>query len=422
MSPGTGVENKSGAAPDMPPRWRYLRLDQYALPPEPARETVRKGIGGLWGRLHRGWRPLKSVFDEKKLASVPGKLLDQVAPPPRWDEALDAVTAALNDWLEATPAASGTRVLVGPPYGGLPEILGSWAGARGWRLVEPPAADQILAGPDEWLEQVGQDEGAPLVLPRLERCFLRHFDGLTLVQRLLDHLFSRRRRGLIGCDTWAWAFLSKVLQIDSVFPTPLTLEAFDLDRLTRWLQELAQSSGDFVFRQPDNGKFVLPPSGEETAPREPGPREGPEVTDFLKNLAAYSRGIPGVAWAIWRYSLRFGVEENLAAEARKEADLDLRRTIWVEPWGQLKLPTIPDVKDRRRLLLVLHALLLHSGLTGQVLPELLPLTPTEIMETLHLLKAAGLLTEEQGFWRVAPLGYPAVRQYVKKEGYLIDAI
>jgi DNA-binding GntR family transcriptional regulator len=72
--------------------------------------------------------------------------------------------------------------------------------------------------------------------------------------------------------------------------------------------------------------------------------------------------------------------------------------------------------------MVLHTLLIHGGLWSRVLPELLPLTPVEIREYLYLLEASGLVESDQGFWRVTPTGYPAVRQLLQSEGYLTDAI
>ncbi len=414
-------EGKSAAEQDLPPLWHYLRVDRYAVPPEPAREAVRKGLRSLWRSL-RGRRGAKeAIFAEEKLGSIPGEVLDRVAPAPRWEDALGGVTEVLSDWLDTWQPESAVRVFVGPPYGGVPEILSGWGRAREWRLVEPPDAAQILSGGDLWLaEQLEGNREIPLVFPRLERCYLRHFDGLTLLRRLLDRLLAQGRRCLLGCDTWAWAFLGRTLQIDSIFPTPFILEAFGQERLSRWFQELARDSGrqELLFREPDRGKFILPPPGDGAAAE-----QGAEVdTKFLQELAARSRGIPGVAWAIWRHSLRSGQEEGNQQKAPEEPNGSGRRTIWVRPWSRLQLPAVPERQDRTRLLFVLHALLLHQGLPAQVLPEMVPLAPTEIVETLHLLKAAGLVQAEEGFWRVTPLGYPAVRTYLRSEGFLIDAV
>ncbi|MCB1921858.1 MAG: hypothetical protein KDJ28_18055 [Candidatus Competibacteraceae bacterium] len=48
-----------------------------------------------------------------------------------------------------------------------------------------------------------------------------------------------------------------------------------------------------AFRQAHSGKYVLPPPAES-------PDEAAVVDrDFLNRLAAYSRGIPGIARTLW---------------------------------------------------------------------------------------------------------------------------
>ena len=66
--------------------------------------------------------------------------------------------------------------------------------------------------------------------------------------------------------------------------------------------------------------------------------------------------------------------------------------------------------------------MLHGGLWERLVQEILPFAPMESLEFLYLLEAAGLVELDQGFWRVTPAGYPAVRQELQSEGYLTDAI
>jgi hypothetical protein len=246
---------------------------------------------------------------------------------------------------------------------------------------------------------------------------------------LLDHIISQSRRWVVGCDSWAWAYLSKALKVDTVFPMPFILEAFDQERLKIWFQQLAAKSGEgnFVFRQLDSGKYVLPPATGDEASGDRNQGAVAENSVFLKNVAAYSRGIPGVALAVWRRSFGF---VNTTAEDGEECDKEAPAAgdcnsaypILVKPWSQLNLPGFPFQQVFIGLLMVLHSLLLHGGLWSRILPELLPLSPMEILEYLYLLEASGLVESDQGFWRVTPAGYPAVRQMLQSEGYLTDAI
>lgn len=408
--------------------WRFVRLDQYNRPSGTSRETMRKGISGLWLRLGWGTKAEESVFAEKELSQVPQELVDKAAPDPDWSAPLSAMTAVLDSWLDAKVPGSATQIFVGPPYHGTSEILTAWAQARGWRLVSAPSPEMILTGGQDWLTQFEEDD-EPSVLPHLEHCYLRHYDGLTLLRRFLDHIISQSRRWLVGCDSWAWAYLSKALKVHTVFPTPFILEAFDHERLKIWFQQLAVESREeiFVFRQLDSGKYVLPPATGDEASGDRSQGSGIETSDFLKNAAAYSRGIPGIAWALWRRSFGFvnameeDGEEN-DKEAQAAGDGSSVYPILVKPWSQLNLPGFPSQGASLGLLMVLHALLIHGGLWSRILPELLPLSPMEIFEYLHLLEAFGLVESDQGFWRVTPAGYPAVRLMLQSEGYLTDAI
>jgi hypothetical protein len=410
--------------------WQFIRLDQYVKPSEPAQETVRQGIFGLWDRL--GWRkPSGPSFVEQNLGQVPLDLLDQVAPVPDWAEGVAGVTAALENWLDTEHPETPVQVFVGPSYSGTPQILGHWAQVRGWNLLAPPEPEQILAGGSDWLAQAEAEDAAPLVLTHLEHCYLRHYDGLTLLRRLLEIILSRQRRWLVGCGSWAWAFFSQVFKVEAMLPSPWILGPFDQDRLQVWLPQVAGTSGRPapVFRQTDNGKFILPPasaSGMENPDQsQAGQIPSPGLSHFLKYLAAYSRGIPGIAWAIWRHSLYLAMEQEPEETGEGEPNLAAGRTgktIWVKPWPQLPRPTVPNLPERPQLLLVLHALMLHGGLWARIIHQLLPLNPMEIIEYLYLLEASGLVESDQGFWRVTPLGYPAVRQALVSEGYLVDAI
>ena len=125
--------------------WRFIRLEQYARPPEPAQETFRRGIFGVWDRL--GWgKKSGPLLEETKLNRAPVDLLDEVVPQPDWSEGIAAVTALLNDWLDATQPEPCVQVFVSPSYNGTPQILTQWARAKGWDLLDPPEPEQILAG------------------------------------------------------------------------------------------------------------------------------------------------------------------------------------------------------------------------------------------------------------------------------------
>jgi hypothetical protein len=343
--------------------------------------------------------------------------MERVATQPDWTAPTPALDQALGTWAREEQPVSPIQVVVGAPHSGIPTALAAWAKDLGWRLVGAPTDRQILEGGGEWLDQFSHDQEKPLVIPRFEHLYLRHHAGLSLVHRLLDWLCSTQRRCLIGIDSWAWSYLTRSSQIDTILPHPITLAAFDDKSLRTWLQQLAFRSGQFgvVFRQTDSGNFVLPPGGgvesEETA----------VVTDYVRHLAAFSRGIPGVAWAIWRYSLQYETDDAVEVKAKETAEQDRRLTMWVKTWSQLGLPELPRPVTQPQLF-VLHALLLHAGLTMKGLAEVLPLSATEVTESIHRLGPAGLIETVDDKIQVNAISYPIVRKVLSLEGYLVDAI
>ena len=71
---------------------------------------------------------------------------------------------------------------------------------------------------------------------------------------------------------------------------------------------------------------------------------------------------------------------------------------------------------------VLHTLLLHDGLPGQLLSQVLPFPESQTQGSLQSLRVAGVVARDQDRWRVTAAGYPAVRRFLQSEGYLVDAL
>jgi hypothetical protein len=413
----------SPTAPDVSCLWQWIRLEEYGVPTEATTEVVRKGIRGLWERLRPAASANESTIVRPDWRVAPEKLLEHVAPSPCWEEPGATLQTALEEWLTAETSMAPMQVIVGAPYSGIPQIVSRWARLHGWHLIDAPIPEQILAGGDEWFAMRKGSANLPFVLPHLGRHYLRHTEGLSFFRRLLDGLWSVARRGVIACDSWAWAYLGKALQIDALFPPPWTLQAFDHLRLQHWLRALAQgsSAGPWVFRHTDSGRFVLPPDAEPTPPHAALPRATADVSDFVTHVAAYSRGIPGVAWAVWRQSLRLASADGNGDKVHQVAEDDHRPTIWVKPWSQLNLPGVPASLPPHELF-VLHTVLLHETLPADLLPHLLPFSAAEVLRYVQHLRAVGLLEAVHGRWRVPALVYPAVRSRLQREGYIVDAI
>jgi hypothetical protein len=258
---------------------------------------------------------------------------------------------------------------------------------------------------------------------------LRHQDGLTLVDSLLDKLQESRRNYLIACDSWAWAYLEKTLHVGAMLAEPLTLAPLDGNKLQFWLPTLAQTSkGQFVFRDSTNGQLIFPVTAnyEDRLLINARPGQMEQYADwvggggFLKQLTAYCRGIHQLIWLIWRECLQ--VQSDVKFDVTQQfMNVEDWFTVWVKPLSQLTLPTVPPLAGNVEPM-VLHALLLHDGASVQLLDFLLPYSNNEIRHAIAILAKAGLVyVDAHKTCKVTLLGYPAVRRFMRNEGYLVDA-
>lgn len=407
------------------PLWQFLPASEFQRPPLPRREAVRRGFGSAWEHVRHSTG--LELGRRRDLRSIPNHLLEWAAPPPSSTQAVLSLEATLQSWLEDDESL--VQVVLDTPGSGVEQIVKDWARRVGWKIIAPPTVPQILGGGEDWLDDLMRGGGTPFVLPRLEKCYLRHYDGLDLMNRLLDWLVSTRQKCLIACDSWAWAFLSQAAQVEAALAEPWVLAPFNGARLQFWLPSLARRTyrGAFVFRRADTGRLIFPraDSDEEEDLRRTIPDsldyygEWVNVDYYLKQLAAHCRGLPGIVWAWWRRCLQVSNDVEIGTAVQQEAALDRGYTVWVQPWSQLKPVTIPP-RWGSEVFFVLHALLLHGEMSAETMGKLLPLNDNQIRQSLHNLAKVEIVNQIHGLWRVTLLGYPAVRQKLENEGYLVD--
>ncbi len=417
--------------------WQFSPLAQFekARPQEPTQEAVRHGLRALWQRL-----PFNRTAPEtpetpeaaRFLTSAPTLMMERAAPSPDWQSVGSlGLDQALSSWLEGG-AEAGSRAIVAAPASCVDQMVRAWAQDHGLDLLAPPSQDAILSG-QAWLDELeqrrrGEDAPRRFVLTGLEHCYLRHPAGLDLVRQLLDLIWRQEIVCLLTCDSWAWAYLNRLLHVESVLPAPLVLSPLDVPALSTWFRSLAdqEEPRHLTFRQANNGRPILAPADRADAKSSQDDEKSAKDTkdqEFLVHLAALSRGNPGVGWAIWRESLlvRSDEDEEVDAKAQAEADADRGYTMWVRTWAKVELPKLPTGTGREAAF-VLHALLLHNGLPSNLLPALLPLDRAEVVHILQTLRSARLVVNPGDHWYVSPAGYPAVRSFLDGEGFLIDVL
>lgn len=415
MTKDTPISIPTDSEAESAPLWKFIPLDEYSVPITAVASTaLRKwtAFKQLFVRNEdNGGSPFKA---EVELKTLPEVRLRHLVPPIDWEEVAGVLDVELEGRLNANSTDVPVRFVVLQPHAGKEEFLRSWARIHDAHWIETPTPEQILKADPYWLDEwPGADR--PWVLPSLEHCFLRHANGLELVRRFLEKAASGKLgRGLIGCDSWGWAYLQRV---GPPLPwSPLTLQAFDGDRLSRLFsgeEEVAGRKRRVRFLNAKTGKTILcvPPEPER------------EISSELTQLAARCRGNFGTAMVYWSRILRAEPdEEKTPAEEDTEGTgakpgAKEEESVWVA-----QLPeelTLPAEKDES-VAFVLHALLLHNGLTAALLGELLFIPDFQVASLLRRLQSLGAVVEEEGRWKVSALGYYVVRDYLGARDYLLD--
>lgn len=397
------------------PVWEVVPLSGYSLPGFVGlRSAVRK-----WTSLQRVFRrtrdeSLTPVKSEAELRALPQIRLENLVPPVNWAQAARALDTALQDWLRNEHQEPSVRFFIGQPWCDHAAILLQWAKIHDAEFIVPPDPGQILQ-PDAHRLQQRQHHDRLWVMPGLERLYVRHADGLGLVRDFLEQAASGSMgRGIVGCDSWAWAYLQRVWPLAQ--PDALTLQAFDGEKLTRLFVCLAQVevSEHVQFCNAKTGNPVLPGyedivHGTYTVSRE------------LKQLAAHCRGNPGTAWSYWRHQLRSEPESdadgNPPVSEGSSGKKSGKGVVWLA--ADFVEPSMPMEADED-MAFILHGLLLHNGLSADTLAEILPLSRNRIMSLLLRLLSCGLVNRDGQCWRVSALGYATVREFLRIREYLTD--
>jgi hypothetical protein len=404
---GSAQNTEHSGADETPPLWEFVPLGSFCAPKSSSEQLVRKW-GALKRLLKRDTAAEESPFKpEADLQRLPGTLRERLTAPVEWADALDALELALNSW---SGAEGEPRVVfvVGPPWSGCAGILRAWAAAHQTACIEAPAPEDILQR-DFTSIQIPQAQKQAWVMPELERCYLRHAEGLDLVRHFLENaMCGAYGPGIIGCDSWAWAYLQYVWPAHSA--SVLTLQGLDGARLSRLLRQLsvARVRENFCFKSAGNGNTILCAEDDANA----------RATAAITHLAVRARGNVGLALHYWRDALRSEPESEEEQKSEEDTTADKTRTVWV---ADLASSPVPPHDDTDNIAFILHTLLLHHGVEEELLPELLPMSRQHAMATLLRLRDSGILQQQNNLWYVAPLAYHGTCTYLREHNYLMDA-
>ncbi|MBR9871329.1 MAG: hypothetical protein GYB26_09345 [Gammaproteobacteria bacterium] len=399
------TENDSGQ-PCLP--GGLIPLDQWSTPDVSVRKTLRAGFKDILEQLRSGLTPESEAFESlDDLPSLSAKKLKRYAPEPDASAFASAILEQLGALRQQGVYNRGVSFIVVPPFSGVSEALLTLPS----RVIEPP--DNLFMTEQDadcwWDEQLGDDDW---VVPELANFWLRHRSGLNLMKSFFARVaLDSAGRGIVACSSWCWQFW--VRYWPELHVGPLTLAPLDSERLTGWLDFLAHggTGWSLTARMTNDGLYVLPPKTDESKEK---------YSCFMQDLANAARGNRGVAHAIWRRALRAKPEEDTEQD-ENGAGAGKTAECWVVPFDQLSLPGVPQSSGQQAGI-VLHALLLHSGLTIDALELVTGITARELTMLLSRFLRADVIVQDENTqaYQLTPLGYPSVRKHLQARGFSVD--
>lgn len=359
---------------------------------------------GVWQRLQA--LPLPDTY----LAAVADQVTQAVT---AWQNNLDAPNTLVLlgspvDDTAAVLAAALASIDADTNSDIAPEQNQSWQTLRpiDWmaRPADPLSIKAQLVKAMEQLSETDEDDGEDhpddlsrrltvIVLPPLEQCFLRCIGGWQGVEWLRDTAGTQRNYfWLIPCNTWAWAFLTRVCQVDAYLDQTANLPRLDRDDLRTWLTPVAESLA------------CAPETNSSSS----------ALGDISwSNFAELSEDSPEIARLLWLRSLRLQTSDQPEQPQLLEPNDVLPVPLYqVQP----TLPSLPDLESIDYHLV--HVLMMH-GVTSRSQLALSLGQPESIVHVRgqQLRQADVLRLSRQGL-SIQPIHYPRLATEFDSNNFL----
>ncbi|MFU1519762.1 hypothetical protein ACM25P_14960 [Vreelandella alkaliphila] len=384
--------------------WEMVALESFQTPEQTQasqwRRSWRAATTWIVGR-EASERQAKEESELRKLSEV---ALSHWVPAIDWTPAARALSQVTEGYVDAPVV-----LFISPPHGGHEAVVSHWAQQQGVNCISAPTLNELTGGCLEWVERCGSQH--QWVIPALERHFLRHTQGLQGVRELLERALSGRLgQGVIGCDSWTYAYLQHAVGLEGV--PVVTLQALEGEQLAHYFAQLADDGGvRLTVYSSRTGQPILAGVSKDSAGGERSYKE-------LQRLAAHCRGHLGIAWHYWRERLRESAGNGDSGRSQGPSQGQPKELWLLDALAEAELAS--DTGDVATLLL--HTLLIHGGLEDQALGYVLPFSSHEALNARLALARQGILRCHQGRWQVAPLSYASVRQLLESRNYLVDPL
>ncbi|MBE7381577.1 MAG: MarR family transcriptional regulator [Leptolyngbya sp. SIO1E4] len=355
------------------------------------------------------------------LNSLSEKMGQLPTPQPYQTTIQDAFTEALQAWQAKPDTTNNSLVVLSRPVEAIAPILKESFQA-GWpncnvqlflggyqrppdpltipdhlrRELDPEdTADKETPSPPVTQTDLQGEVPTVMVIPSLEQCFLRcihGWQGIEYLQNLATQDTSRF--WVFGCNHWAWAFLTRVCQVNAYLEQVVPLPELTGEALQAWLSPIFETAVETPMTDGSTLQVEI------------------ETDAYWTNLVSLSAGIAATAAQMWRHSLRIRAEK-LTDEGTLAADATAISLLQTKP----SLPGLMTLEVMDRYLL--HSLLIHGEMTRSHLALSLGEADRKIRSRVQVLKREGIILQQGRRLRVCPAHYPKLYSELGNNNFLI---
>ena len=271
------------------------------------------------------------------------------------------------------------------------------------KLFRHQLPDACLETPDDIADYFTQkDRKFIVVWENVQHGYLRKVGGFAAL-RLLFELISRTHQSvfwLCACTQYAWDFLDKTVRISDYFEYIVPLGQVNRDQLREAILKRHRVSGysiQYAGTVADRSrKKFLKMSGEQ---------QQQYLEDaYFEDLTQLTAGNYSIAQLYWLRSTQQVLNDTITIGSLQVMDFSFTRSI---PLSQM---------------LILHALLLHDGLSEAHFQEMNEQknsrTPVSTHLGLRQLRDDGLITLKDSIYVVNPLLYRHIVQLLRNKNFL----
>jgi hypothetical protein len=347
-------------------------------------------------------------------------------PSPYLNAIKSELSQAISQWQEQEDAPNSLVVLTSPiePLGKIIQATSAdWTQENLWlrkslfwstrpasySTVKSQLLPEINLAKEMTREQ--QKQTVLIVIPDLSWCFLRSVNGLDVIESLQDLLFQDPSHfWLIGCNSWAWAYLEVVCQISGYLSKTFSLPDLGDLQLKEWLTPVSETlpldlSNDYYSEnnqwEEDNDNHENWVSASEQS--------------YFNQLANISLGLSSMAARLWLLSLAWkNQQEKSELSNSAESEHTPSKTLILE---KATLPKLPNLTQAQRHLL--FSLCLHGEMTLSELALSLGERPSLVQTQVQLLCYLGLLERRRDLFKINPAYYYQLKKDLADNRFLV---